>query len=91
MSPCIAGPLLESRVWQAYFVCEDTVLNLGKSMKILSKQNLVLIFVDLLLLLLKLIATLPLTSADERTKSLFHRNSSSKIQEVQFNYYTLEG
>lgn len=72
-------------------MCEDMVLNFGKSANIVSKQNLVLMFVDRLLLPLKLIASLPLTSAEEHPRSLLHRNSNSKIQEIHFSYYILEG
>lgn len=36
-------------------------------------------------------SNLPLTSVEEGLRSLFHRNSSSKIQEIHFSYYVLEG
>lgn len=36
-------------------------------------------------------SNLPLTSAEGDLRSLFHRNYRSKIQEIHFSYYILEG
>lgn len=36
-------------------------------------------------------SNLPLTSVEEGLRSPFRRNSSSKIQEIHFSYYILEG
>lgn len=36
-------------------------------------------------------SNLPLTSVEEGLRSLFHSSSSSKIQEIHFSYYILEG
>lgn len=72
-------------------MCEGTVFKCMKKCKDSFKPEFRFNVVDLLLLLLKLIATLPLTSAEEWPRSLFYRNSSRKIQEIHFSYYILEG
>lgn len=59
-------------------------------MKIVSKQNVDSMFVDLLLAW-KFTATLPLASVEEWPRSLFYRNFSSKIKKKNhFSYSNLE-